>query len=369
MNHRERLLATLRFEPVDRGVDLEFGAWTETIERWHHEGLPAEFTGCDPAIDQYCGCDNIAWGPQPWMICGLWPSFETKILEEHGDRYIIQDGEGVVSERSRNIISIPRYIKHPIETRADWEKFKAERLNPDEPGRLPNNLDELAGLCADRDTPVLLGLGSLYGWPRNWMGVENISYALHDDFALVEDMVEHLTKLTLKLLENFAGRFRIDLGHWWEDICFNKGPLLSPAHFRQLLTPRYQRITDFLRRECGTQFHCLDCDGNIHELVGPWLDGGINVMFPVEALHTDPHRIAREFGKRVPMRGAFNKLALIAGKQAIDVELNNLAPLYAQGGLIPHTDHRVPPDVSWENFLYYRQKKCALLGKRAWRKD
>jgi hypothetical protein len=240
-------------------------------------------------------------------------------------------------------VSMPRYIQFPIETRADWEQFRDAHLDPDAPGRLPENLDELVEQVRNRDYPLVLGMGSLYGWLRNWMGVENLSLAVYDDPVWVEEMMEHLTRLTLTLMESFAGKFEIDAAHWWEDMCYNHGPLLSPAHFSRWMVPRYRRITDFLRHECGCQFNVLDCDGNIHELASLWLEGGINVMFPLEALHTDACRISSEFGRRMPLRGGFDKMALIAGPTAIDREFERLRPLYQRGGFIPHTDHRVPP--------------------------
>jgi uroporphyrinogen decarboxylase len=130
-----------------------------------------------------------------------------------------------------------------------------------------------------------------------------------------------------------------------------------------LVVPRYKRVTDLVRRECGCEFNMLDCDGNIHALVPLWLSGGINVMFPLEAAHTDAYRISAEFGKRALLRGYFNKRALIAGPKAIDAELARLRPLLDRGGFVPHTDHLVPPDVSWENYVHYRRRKCELIGR------
>ena len=40
MNARERFLACMNFEPVDRGVLWEFGYWGGAIDRWYREGLP-----------------------------------------------------------------------------------------------------------------------------------------------------------------------------------------------------------------------------------------------------------------------------------------------------------------------------------------
>lgn len=196
------------------------------------------------------------------------------------------------------------------------------------------------------------------------MGVENISIAVAEDPDWVGEMMTHLTDLRMRLFERIAGKCRIDMGTWWEDMCFNKGPLVSPAFFEKYMVPEYKRVTDFLRRECGCEFHVLDCDGNVHQLVPGWLRGGINVMFPVEVAHSDGYEIREEFGESIAIRGYYDKRALIAGKDAIDREFERIRPMFDEGGLIPHTDHLVPPDVSWENYCYYRERKVEFIGKK-----
>jgi uroporphyrinogen decarboxylase len=42
--------------------------------------------------------------------------------------------------------------------------------------------------------------------------------------------------------------------------------------------------------------------------------------------------------------------------------MERLAPLVEQGGFIPHVDHRCPPDVTFENYLYYLDAKKRILG-------
>jgi len=367
MNCRERLLRTLKFEPVDRGVDYEFGAWEQTIARWHKEGLPEEFTGVWEAIGKYFKTDDLEYeyGSSPAVNIGLLPPFEFKVVEEKGDHLIAVDDTGGIVEMLRPELgaSIPRTLRHAVESKKDWKKLRDERLDPSTPGRIPDNLDELCRKSLEADYPIRIGGGSLYGVLRNWIGVENISILLYDDEVWVEEMMEHLTILALTMFEKLAGKCKIDICSWWEDMCFNKGPLISPAHFKRLMVPRYKRITDFLRHECGCEFNIVDCDGNIEKLVPFWLEGGINVMFPLEVSHTNAYKISERFGKRVPLRGYFNKLALIKGKEAIDKEFKRIGPLFKRGGFIPHTDHLVPPDVSWENYCYYRKRKCEFIGK------
>ena len=87
-------------------------------------------------------------------------------------------------------------------------------------------------------------------------------------------------------------------------------------------------------------------------------------MFPVEiAAGTAPHALRREYGRDVLFLGAVNKRELSKDRGAIDAELERLRPLLEDGGLIPHVDHRCPPDVPLDNYKYYREQKQKLIGK------
>jgi uroporphyrinogen decarboxylase len=86
-------------------------------------------------------------------------------------------------------------------------------------------------------------------------------------------------------------------------------------------------------------------------------------MFPVEVGGgSDPRAIRERYGDRVRLMGGVDKHALIAGKKAIRAELRRIEPLVQMGGYIPHVDHRVPPDVTYENYLYYLDAKRDLFG-------
>jgi uroporphyrinogen decarboxylase len=372
LTHRQRLLRTLRFQPVDRVPDFEFGAWPHTLRRWIQEGMQIQRVAYDGPLEEYFGTDDTEFGPGLGIHVVALPDFEEAVLEEHGRYQILLDSTGAICEQIKPQPgeyggSMPRFLRYAIETRADWERLRDERLDPDRPDRIPAHIDALARRLRQADYPITVFMGGLYCYIRNWMGVERLSLAIYDDRPWIEEMMEHLTRLTLTVLGKLAGKgLHIDQGTWWEDMCYNHGALISPRLFADMMLPRYRRITEFMRREFDTEFHMVDCDGNIHELVPLWLEAGINVMFPNEAAHTDPYRIDRELGRRIPSRGSFDKLALIAGPAAIDAEFARLRPLLDRGGFIPHTDHRVPPDVSFANYLYYRRRKCEFIGK-PWR--
>jgi len=64
------------------------------------------------------------------------------------------------------------------------------------------------------------------------------------------------------------------------------------------------------------------------------------------------------------MTGGIDKRVLAWGKEHIDVELQRkVAGLIDKGGYIPTIDHSIPPDVPYENFVYYwEQKKRMILS-------
>jgi uroporphyrinogen decarboxylase len=140
----------------------------------------------------------------------------------------------------------------------------------------------------------------------------------------------------------------------WEDMAYRAGPLISPRHFKQFLVPHYRRIADLLHKH-GVDVIWLDCDGDISTLIPLWLDAGINCMFPMEvgAWGADPVRYRRQYGKALLMMGGFDKHILQRDKNAILQEVHRLAPLVEEGGYIGFCDHRVPPDVPLENYIFF----------------
>ncbi len=358
MTTRERFYKVLHWQTPDRVPNMDFGYWTETIARWHKEGLPTHVrTGED--VERYVGLEGVEMIPYITVRNGLYPSFKRKVLGDKGEYRLIRDGEGNICRVPKKGTTIPQYVRFGLQSREDWEVYK-KRLDYTDPGRIGDIKKEVAEAHA-AGLPVRFNAGSLYGWLRNWMGVENLSIAILTEKKWVEEMMEHLTEMTIYLIEKTLPGLEVDVAWWWEDMCYNRGPLISPKLFKELMVPRYRRITDTLRKY-GIDTNILDCDGNIHELVPGWLEGGINVMFPIESAHTDVMKLRKEFGKDVLLIGAVDKRALIKGKEAIDRELARLRPLVEQGGYIPTVDHRVPADVTFDNYLYYVERKREMLG-------
>ena len=366
MNDRERFLATMQYEPRDRCPIWDFGFWDEIFPIWHKQGLPEEVNNGWQA-SQFFGMDDFDAGLGP--NSGLIPGFESKCIKEEGEFVWWRGSDGVVSLSKKNTVSIPEQVDFFLKDRDSWHEFK-KFLDPNDPRRLPANLG--AKLEKHRDAtrpyPLSVGAGSLYGVPRNWIGMQNLSLLLYDDRALVEEIVEQLAECILVPLARLLALARgkgvtFDYASMWEDICFNRGPLIGPRMFREICGPHYRRITDLLARyDC--KIVQLDCDGNIDSLIPIWLDNGVNCMFPIEIGDwADPIAMRKKWGKGMLMRGGFDKHILAKGPKEISAEVKRLTPLVEEGGFIPHCDHRVPADVSLANYVFYIKEAKRVWGK------
>lgn len=50
----------------------------------------------------------------------------------------------MIYEKHKTSTSIPKYLKFPIETRSDWERFRDEHLDPNHPDRIEPDIREKA---------------------------------------------------------------------------------------------------------------------------------------------------------------------------------------------------------------------------------
>jgi len=357
MNNRQRFNATMHYQLRDRAPLLDFSFWDETIVVWHEQGLPKE-VGLHNSYE-FFGMDFYFEGDShhTGVSVGLEPAFEEKVLQDLGDRFIIQQADGVRVLRHKFMSSIPHPTEHLLRDRDSWRRYYKPRLDPTTPERYPGDWDQRVQTWTDpnREEPIFVSGGSLYGWLRNWMGVENLSLVLYDDPAWFEEMVTTVADCiigTLTRVLETGGQF--DGCSMWEDMCYNAGPLMSPKHFKRFLVPHYRRIADLLHKY-DVDVIWLDCDGNIDKLMPLWLDAGINCMFPVEigTWGADPIRYRQEYGKDLLMMGGVSKRLLARSKEEIGAEIRRLLPLVEEGGFIGFCDHRVPPDVPLENYMFY----------------
>lgn len=368
MTNRENILAILRYQPYEKMPVVSFGYWPETLQKWADEGhiTQAEADGyarfgdnseADRSVMKKLGFD-FNWNSCVGGDVLLRPSFEVTVLEKNADGSQIQrDNNGLIVKVVPGVVSIPAEIGTSLTDREAWEtlylpklQFAAERI----PYEYLKNLPK----AEERDIPLGLHLGSLIGYMRNLLGVQELSYLYVDDEDLYCEIVDTMCGLCYdcaKAILETGTEF--DYAHFWEDICYKNGPLVSPYVFEDVIGPWYKKITDLLH-EYNIDIVSVDCDGCIDTLVPIWLANGVNTMFPIEVgtwnASIAPWR--EKYGKELRGVGGMNKTVFAKDKAAVDAEVARLKELIQLGGYIPCPDHRIAPDAKFELVQYYCQK-------------
>lgn len=360
MTDRERFNRQMHFQPVDRTFHMEFGYWDELFDKW--ELFKAQNIRSNEEADVLFSFDRLGYvGGQLF----LYPPFEEKVIEQRAKTNIIINRDGLTAEVPRDRHdTIPHFIHSSIQTPEDWKRVKEERFQVDDPRRMPDIEKLKKRFPEERDIPLGVDCGSMIGRIRDLLTFEGLCYAVYDYPEMLEDMIETTCQIIERFLDHVLPHFTFDFASGWEDICFNKGPILSPAYFRDVIAPRYKRIHKKLAQH-GIDVWYTDCDGDVRPILPILLDCGINCLFPYEVNScAHPGQLLDQYPGQLRIMGGFDKMQLIEGKQAIKTYMESLVPYVERGGYIPFCDHRCPADVSQENYLYYLDLKEKMFGIR-----
>lgn len=385
MTNRDRAMAILHYESYDRVPLVHFGFWRGyTLQKWATQGhvtmeeAEAWVDGneMDAVITERLGFD-FNWQSLFSPPCRMWPGFQTEVVAEFpdGTRHV-RNAHGVVVMERAGTESIPAEIDHLLKDRASWEEHFKHRYVWDErrvtEAMVRRNGEvvryDAGGLDILRkgewDTPYGLNCGSMFGQIRDVLGLENTCYMPMDDPDLLDEMIAAVGELSYQCAKRvLSDGAKFDFIHFWEDICFRSGPLVSPKLFAEKVAPYYKRVTE-LALEHGIDIVSLDCDGCIDALVPIWLENGVNTMFPIEVgiwkASIAPWR--EQYGKALRGIGGVNKNMFSKDQAAVDAEIERIKPLVDLGGYLPCIDHRIAPDAEWDLVRYYCDQMRKTFG-------
>ena len=360
MTDRERFNRQMHHLETDRCFNMEFGYWDENFKVWElfrKNGITNE-----TEANRFFGFDKLGGvSGSLWMS----PPFEHREISRTGRYSVIINEDGLQAEVPLDgHTTMPHFVKSSIVGPDDWFRIKAERFQLNESRRI--DVEALKREHPDdRDYPLSINTGSMIGKVRDMLTLEGLTCACFDYPDMVEDMVETACRLVEHSLDQLLPHFQFDFANGWEDICCNNGPLVTLHFFREVVMPRYKRINEKLENH-GIDIWCIDCDGDVRSLLPYFLESGINCLYPYEVNGcTHPSDMLLQYGKELRIMGGFDKMQMIAGRDAIKTYMENLKPLVAQGGYIPACDHNCPPDVDEQDYLYYLDLKETTFGPRA----
>jgi uroporphyrinogen decarboxylase len=351
MDARQRFINTLRFKETDRIPLVEWPIREATLREWVRQGFPE---GISPR--EFYSMDTI-WIKPPVKI-GMHPFFEEKIIEEDDNYKIWIDNLGAMRKDFKDDANpgfVTRsWLKHPVESREDFNEIK-KRYNPADSGRFPPNFKNIANAYNQAMSPVIISIPFLFWTARDWLGFENLCMAFYDNPSLLHDMFEYIADFAIEVMKRAYEHIRIDVIELEEDMAYKGAPMVSPDMFREFMFPHYRRFIDFAKSN-GTEIIMVDCDGYPGGLIPHWIESGADAMSPCEiAAGIDLFEIRKQF-PQFGLLGGIDKRELAKSKKHIYNEVMGKVPgMIEKGGFIPHVDHAVPYDVSFENYSYFRQ--------------
>ena len=388
MNARDRFSEVMGFNTKVHSMNWEFGYWGGTLNRWYREGLPKLYglprdvthgEGlCGPGLHwpmpsskedllrdrdvsvHFDFDEGITLVPYNYWI---YPQFEKRIIHEDESTIELFDIDGI-RKLSMKDSPATHFIQWPVNDEKDWEKIKEERFSNKTLGqRYLCDKSQFQQEMKSRTYP--LGLLSdpvgFFGSLRWLIGDFDLLLFYYDKPKLLRAMADYLCDFWIQICEEMLSLASFDCVFFWEDMSGKQGSLISPRTFEEFMAPYYRRMIAFLRDK-GISNFVVDTDGNVSELIPLFIETGVTGMYPFEVQAGNDIIEIRKRYPKLQMFGGINKNILATDEKSIDRELRKVAKMMKLGGYFPFADHLIPPDVSWQNFTYYRRKLKEMIS-------
>jgi uroporphyrinogen decarboxylase len=149
-----------------------------------------------------------------------------------------------------------------------------------------------------------------------------------------------------------AAKGRIDLFRIGDDIGTQRGPLISPAMFRQFIAPRLKLLVDLAHsHDTKVMFHSC---GGITAFIDGLIEIGVDILDPIQvsAVDMDPAQIKSKYGSRICLHGSIDTQYVLpqgTPAQVADNVRHMIDVLGSGGGFILAPCHVLQTDVPSDN--------------------
>jgi uroporphyrinogen decarboxylase len=341
MTGKERVETVLSWEKPDRIPVFEH-LWSETVQDWRQQGLPEE---ADPATFFEYDFQNLGWFDQTLQL-------PVEQIDDDGTYITERNANGVLLRRHKTESGhTPHWLEHLINDRSDWEKHR-HRLEFNEKRIDPN----LVGLSQElRKTGRYLCLAGCEPYESFWpvFGQVGIFQLMLDDPDLIAEVFSMSADLVIRIIDHYAGQGVEFDGVWfYGDMGYRNGTLFSPECYDRMLAEPHKRLCDHVHG-LGKKVILHSC-GRIKGFIPRFIEAGFDVIQPLEAkCEQDVRDLRAKHGKSIVLFGNMDVRKLSGTRRDVEEEvLTKLEAVAHEGGYLFHSDHSIPPTVSFENYQY-----------------
>jgi len=285
-----------------------------------------------------------------------------EVIEDTPVIRITRDAYGRHQKLIKASASIPLPMDFPIEGPEDWgSRFRHRYTWSDE--RMGLKWLENAKESRARGCHLLLGVPGAFDEVRQLMGDEEACVVCYEEPELLRDMLEVMGETICKAIRMISTEIRVDQISIHEDMAGKSGPMWGPQQMEDFAVPYYKKIRKEMDRFEIPLFE-MDSDGDVTPILDHIVEGGINVLHPLEPTgNLDAVEVRERFGDRLAIKGGVNKFVIANGHRAIEEEIERVVlPLKGEMGVVFSLDHRIPPGTPLEGYRYYVRKMREALG-------
>jgi uroporphyrinogen decarboxylase len=239
-------------------------------------------------------------------------------------------------------------VESPIKSMADFERYTPP--DPHAPGRYASI--EAAVRDYEGNKAVVVHMNDVFSLPRYLMGMQELLMALVTEPDLVRALVEMSVTVNLEMAKEVVAR-GAKIVYTGDDYAYNKGPLMSPKHFREFFYPGLCRVMGGYKA-LGL-YVIKHTDGQIWPIIDMIVDSGIDCLDPIDPqAGMNLAEVKAKFGHRVALKGNVDCAQTLTFGTPEDVVAETKAALRVGmpgGGFILSSSNSIHSAVKPENYM------------------
>lgn len=345
LDGRERVQRMFKRCDQDR-IPRHESFWGETITRWQGEGLQ----GDGGTVLEMLGNDFQG-------LCWSWPApypGEGYVVSEDDETQIIRDAYGATARFWKGRSGTPEHVGFECDSPEVWRREFKPRLQED---RLHIDLEGARRSFAHgRKHGLWCHLTGVESFEatRKLLGDETTLIAMATDPEWIEEVSRIHTDAVLRDFEAIMADGIDPDGVWiYGDMAYNHATMCSPRMYREMIWPDHKRLADWAH-DHGMPF-IYHTDGDINGVLDLYAEAGFDCLQPLEAkAGMDVRKLCPQRGHQFAFFGNIDVMVMGSNdRERIEYEISSkLAAGKAMQGYAYHSDHSVPPMVSWNTYQF-----------------
>lgn len=273
-------------------------------------------------------------------------------MSEDEQTKVVRDGQGKIVRYWKHKSGTPEHLAFECDSREIWEStFK--------PALLKNwrqiDIGEIkAAYQRARDCEKWTHLTGVepFEETRAVMGDEISLIAMAEDPEWIQDVAVTFTDVILRNFQTVIDAGIRPDGLWiYGDMAFKSSTMCSPAMYRELIWPQHKRLADWAHAN-GMKF-IYHTDGDVNSVMDLYIEAGFDCLQPLETkAGMDIRKLCPKYGDRISYFGNIDVMEMITNDiERIEAEIvSKFAAGKACRNYAYHSDHSVPPQVSWKTY-------------------